>query len=256
MTRKVATIEINRPNSLHAMDGEVLKALGDEVERAVRDPKIRAIVVGSTGGRAFSAGLDTKWLTSGEGVMEEVLKLGTRLSSTIHHATKPVVCRVNGLAVGWGFIMAMCCDFRVVAGDANVFFQLPEFDVNIFPATGASYFAILNFGLNKAREMIFTRRRYSVQDLQNLGWITEVVPLAELEERTFKFALMLSKIPPALATTTKAAMALQADRFTNEMLQLEKDCVHFLAKSPKVSELRGFVEELRQKYSSNRARKS
>ncbi|MHA1734691.1 MAG: enoyl-CoA hydratase/isomerase family protein [Promethearchaeota archaeon] len=246
--RKVATIELNRPDCLHALDFEVLKGLGDKIEELAANPKVRAIIIGTTGGRAFSAGLDTKWLVSGENVLDKVLTYGTRLSTLVHTVPVPVICRINGIATGWGFILSMCADFRIVADSPEVFFQLPEFNVNLFPATGAAYFAILNFGLAKAKEIIMTTRRYSIADMQNLGWITELVPAGELEERTFKFAVKLTKFSQVLVSLTKAAMNVEGDTMTKALLGLEEDCVAFIGKSPKFEETRQFVKELYDKW--------
>ena len=135
----VATVWLNRPDRLNAWGTDIASALLDALRSAEADPGVRGVVL--TGkGRAFSAGADLKNpATHRIDSMEEYLgsqvaDRGRPMFDLVSHYAKPIVCAVNGYAIGIGCLVPLCCDF-IYAGEAAKF-QLPQVSLGILPAYG------------------------------------------------------------------------------------------------------------------------
>lgn len=249
--RKVGILTLNRPDVLHALDLEALQQFCAILDDWAENTRVRAILIRTTGGRAFSAGFDLKWIRAeGKAAIEHVLGYGTKITSTIHLIPKPTLVEINGLATGLGMIMSMAADFRFVADSDKIFFELPEFGINLYPATGAAYFSVLNFGMAMAKEMLFTGKRYTIAEMQRKAptFLTEVVPPDQLADRALKFAINLAKFSPGLMQVTKANMNMEGDRLTTAKLELEKDCARAMMRGFKASEVKQYVDDMYAKW--------
>ncbi len=230
--KKVAKITLNRPQALNAFDADVLDTLPRLFEEADHDPKVHALVITGAGEKAFTAGLDTKMLstaTTGKNdVVSHVLVQSNKMARLLYHMKKPTAVAVNGLAMGWGMVASMLVDFRFVVDEPSVFFALSELDAGVLPATGAIYGAVINFGVKRAQEMFLTAKRYSVEEMKRLNFITAAVPRAQLLEETMKFMVKIARRPTHLLYLTKAAVNLHAAHSFDDAVAMEHEFFMFV----------------------------
>jgi enoyl-CoA hydratase/carnithine racemase len=229
--KKVATIRLNRPEALNALDKDVLETLPKLFDEAEHDPKVHALVITGTGEKALTAGLDTKMLSQASpenDIVNMVLTQGNKMATKLIQMKKPTAVAVNGLAMGWGMISAMLVDFRFAVDEPSVFFALSELDAGVYPATAAAYGAVMNFGVKKAQEMLLTAKRYSVQEMQAMNFITAAVPREQLMEETMKVMSKIARRPTHLLYLSKATINMHAARIFNDAVALEYEMYNFM----------------------------
>ena len=180
----VATVTIDRPQVLNAIDGAAeaaLQAVWSELEHS---QSVRVIVLTGAGDRAFCAGADMKtpsaarpltgleyWAAPRPGGFG-----GIALRETLNI---PVIARVNGFALGGGFEMVLGCDIVVACDEAS--FGLPEALVGRLPLDGGMTLLQRQIPFRKAMGMMLTGRRIQAQEACELGLVNEVVPRAQLD---------------------------------------------------------------------------
>ena len=190
----VATITLDRANKLNALYPEMILRLVDLIEEVRRTNSIRALVLRGEG-RAFCAGDDLS--------PEDRFKYGppdlqTRMRTGFPRAVvdlitlrKPVVGIVQGYAVGAGLDVALACDFRFSDPKA----KYGAVYVKRGLGGGSTYLLPRFVGLGRATEMLLLGRMIEMEEAKQLGLVTEVVPMADLEKRAYDFAHMLAKGP-------------------------------------------------------------
>lgn len=187
-------IYLNRPDKLNAINEQLMKDLRQAVDELVADDHIRVIII--TGlGKAFSAGADISQFKTLNGLTAwEFAKKGRELMDYIENLPKPTIAMINGYALGGGLELAMACDIRIAAEEAQL--GLPEITLGIYPGFGGTQRLIRLIGKGKAMEMMMTGDRIPAREAERLGLVNKVVPLAELEKETRNFALKLAEKPP------------------------------------------------------------
>jgi enoyl-CoA hydratase len=209
----VATITLNRPESLNA----IVPPMPDEVQAcvadAVRDPAVRVMVVRGAG-RAFCAGYDLgggfhhwdEWITTGgewDPGKDFALATAPELSPTqkfmsVWRAPKPVIAQVHGWCVGGGSDFALCCDLIVASDDAVI--GTP------YSRMWGAYLSgmwIYRLGLARAKLHALTGQPLSGREAADVGLINEAVPFSDLEERVGVLAAQLASIPPSQLAAMK-----------------------------------------------------
>ena len=177
---QVAHLTLNSPNNLNAMDLEMAEAFR-QVSADMKASPPRVVVI-SAEGRAFSAGGDLAMLkakaekdheTNRREMMEFYLSfLGLR------DLNVPLVCAIQGHAVGAGFCFAAACDVRVA--DESALFAAPFTRLGLHPGMGGSFFLPRSLGSELARELVLTGRRLNAADALRAGFLTRVVGLGSL----------------------------------------------------------------------------
>lgn len=204
----VATLTINRPERMNAMDSHAHLALSDALDRVAADEAVRVVVLTGAGDRAFSAGRDLKELAEGD-TPEIAARWAriTRLTDRFDYP-KPVIARVNGLALGGGFELALACDVVVAADSAG--FALPEPRRGLIPFAGGVHRLPRQLPLKTAMGYLLTGRSMSAARAYELGLVNEVVSLDRLDEAVAGWvADMLACAPLALAAIRESvAMGL------------------------------------------------
>ena len=178
----VATVTIDRPEVLNAIDVEAEAALGAIWRQIEGDPEVRCVVLTGAGDRAFSAGADMKsgtvqsgldyWATARPGGFG-----GIALRETLD---VPVIARVNGHAMGGGFEMVLGCDIVVAAEHAT--FALPEARVGRMPLDGGMVLLQRQVPFKLAMGVLLPGRRLKADEAARLGLVNEVAPLAGLDD--------------------------------------------------------------------------
>jgi enoyl-CoA hydratase/carnithine racemase len=232
----VRVITLNRPDSLNAMNRQLIDDVARAFDDANADPATRAIVF--TGkGRAFCAGDDRKAHVHPESEEEarELVVAIQRATRAIVFGGKPVVGAINGWAVGGGFEWAINCDFPIWGESAKAFF--PEVSLNLFVTGAVTSLLPALVGLNKAREMLLLGERYGAADLKEMGLAWKVVPDAELPGAALEVANKLSALPPLSVRAMKRVLNEAAVCDLERALRLETEATVAGFLDPRTTEL-------------------
>ena len=171
-TNKIATITINRPDKLNALNIQVLRELKGALTELKTAP-IRGLIVTGEGEKAFIAGADIAEMKSMEpGEALAFSELGQLVTLAFEALPYPCVACVNGFALGGGFEMALSCDF--IFASKNAVFGLPEVKLGLIPGFGGTQRLMKIVGERRAREIIFSGRNISSDEAKNLGIALEV----------------------------------------------------------------------------------
>ena len=191
----IATITINRPEALNAINEETILEILSELDDAKRDENIRVVVITGAGDRAFSAGADIKMMKDADPVKaRELSRLGHRLSHEIEELEKPVIAAINGYALGGGLELAMACDIRIASENARL--GQPEINIGLFPGWGGTQRLPRFVGKGLAKEMIFTGKMIDVRVAERTGLVNRVVPPDQLKSAVKELAMEIISKPP------------------------------------------------------------
>jgi enoyl-CoA hydratase len=169
---RVATLTLNRPGSLNALNRALRTSLVAALVEMDRRHDVRAIVLTGTG-RAFCAGLDIKELGVSAGNVTEEVE-GGDLGATISAMKLPIIAAINGLAVTGGFEITLCCDIVLAAESA--WFQDTHAKIGLLPGWGLSQRLPRVIGPYRAKEISLSVRKVSAAEAAQLGFVTRVVP--------------------------------------------------------------------------------
>ena len=210
----VATLTVNRPERMNAMDSAAHLALSEALDRLAEDARVRVIVLTGVGDRAFSAGRDLKELAAQAGGPSEaeIAERWTRIRRLTDRFDypKPVIARVCGLALGGGFELALACDIIVAADDAS--FALPEPRRGLMPFAGGVHRLPRQIPLKAAMGLLLTGRSLSARRAYELGLVTEVVPAAELDAAVAGYAADIIACAPLSIAAIRESVALGIGR--------------------------------------------
>ena len=176
VSRGVATITLNRPSVLNALDLPLTAALADAAEAAARDPDVWVVVVRGAG-RAFSSGMDRKALSAGA-VGEPFYRNWVRALNCLEDMAKLTVAVLHGYSIGGGLQLAVACDVRLAARDAII--GLGATQHGLIPDGSVLRLARL-IGLGRAKELTLLNDQISADAALAMGLVNWVVPAAELE---------------------------------------------------------------------------
>ena len=205
----VATLRLERPKALNALDPATLK----EIARALRDlrrgAEVRALIVTGSGEKAFSAGADIAAMAAMRGDEGHAYsRLGHDVLGRIGELPFPAVAAVNGLALGGGLELALACDLIVAAETARL--GLPEITLGLIPGFGGTQRLALRIGLAKARELIYLGQPIGAADALRIGLVDRVVPASALAGEAAALAAVLAAKPPVAMRQAKRATAAAA----------------------------------------------
>jgi enoyl-CoA hydratase/carnithine racemase len=193
----VARLTINRPERRNAMSWAVLTELRDAIAVAKADADVRVVVLTGAGDKAFCAGADLTGMRSDANYVEVHDARGelARLFHDLWALGKPTIARVRGYALAGGFGLALACDFVVAADDAR--FGTPEIDVGLWPYM-ITVPLVRSMPPKKVLELMLTGRRVDAAEADRLGFVTRVVPVADLDEAVHELAATLASKSPAI----------------------------------------------------------
>ncbi len=175
----LATVTINRPEKLNALNRTVMNELKECFEAVQRDSGVRAVILTGSGEKAFVAGADVGELAaSTPATGMEISRLGQRVFGLIENLGKPVIAAVRGYALGGGCELAMACTLRVAAEGAR--FGQPEVKLGIIPGYGGSQRLPRLVGKGRALELILTGEMITAQEAYRIGLVNQVVAESEL----------------------------------------------------------------------------
>ena len=201
---QILEIVLDRPKA-NTLDGPLSREMGTLFAEFRDDPGLRVAILTGAGEKFFSAGWDLNAVAEGEEYLGDYGEGGFGGFPEMTDLLKPVICAVNGMAVGGGFEMLLRADFIVAAEHAQ--FMLPEIRVGMAPDVGTFMLPKL-LPRQKALEILMAGRRHGAQELADLGLINEVVPADQLMERARALAQDLLRAAPLSLAAIKEAVHL------------------------------------------------
>ena len=204
----IATITINRPNKLNALNKETIKELHEAFKEADTDSDVKVIIVTGSGEKAFVAGADISEFADFN------VKEGKRLAAKgqeilfdfVENLSTPVIAAVNGFALGGGLELAMACHFRVASNNAKM--GLPEVSLGVIPGYGGTQRLPNLVGKGRATEMIMTAGMIDANQALSYGLVNHVTSSEELMSLCETIASKISRNSPvAIAAAIRAINA-------------------------------------------------
>lgn len=184
--QSVATIKLNRPGVLNAMNKQLWLDFKAALEDAGNDPQVKALII--TGeGRAFSTGADLKESKTRtlEAYRDYLVEL-QEASRKIIRFEKPTIAAINGYALGSGYELALACDIRIAAEEAQI--GSPEAKVTSSITGGAFRLIQSLIGPGKAKELLFTGEYIDGKEAERIGLVNRAVPLDQLQKEVREMA--------------------------------------------------------------------
>ena len=219
----VLTLTLNRPDALNALDQESTRSLRKAFEAAARDSAVGSVIL-TGAGRAFCSGADLHEVNAGGQAGDSLLGDHLRrnyspLIRAIRSCPKPVIAAINGTAAGAGLSLALACDIRLAAANAQLIVVFVR--VGLVPDAGSLFFLTRTFGLSKATEMAMTGEPMGVDEALRLGAIRAVVPAEHLLPTASELALRLAEGPSKTYGLIKRGLERAMDLDLEQTLELE-----------------------------------
>jgi len=200
---RVAIWHMSHP-PVNAINGDLLQALADEVEKVRLDEAVRAVVI-TGNGPTFAAGADVMGFLQMGGSLADFQKAGARLFRQIEMHPKPFVAAVNGVAYGGGNELAMACDIRVAGKNAR--FGQPEVNLGIIPAWGGTWRLPDLVGRSVATRLLLTGDPISADEAWRIGLVDRVVDADVLLDYAINIADRLASVAPRALAELKQLLA-------------------------------------------------
>ncbi len=244
----IATITINRPEALNALNEETVQELLARFQDAENDQTIRVVIVTGAGDRAFCAGADLKMM-KGAGAVRgtELSRIGQHMCDYIEAMGKPVIAAVNGYALGGGIELAMACDIRIASENAQV--GQPEVNVGLIPGWGGTQRLPRYVGKGMAKEMVFTGKRIDAKTAERLGLVNAVVPADQLKAKVKELATELTGKPPIAIKLLKSLINNSTETHPAIGLWQEAEAFGIVASTEDFNEgVTAFLEKRKPQY--------
>jgi len=211
---KIATITINRPKKLNALNKATIEELHKAFSSLQDDDTVKVILLTGSGEKAFVAGADISEFAHFSS--EEGAKLAAKgqelLFDFVENLSKPVIALVNGFALGGGLELAMSCHFRIASENAKM--GLPETSLGVIPGYGGTQRLPQLIGKGRAMELIMTASMIGAEEAKNYGLVNHVVAIEDLIAKGEEIASKILRNSPK--AISRAIEAINAGFKTNE----------------------------------------
>jgi enoyl-CoA hydratase len=239
---RVATITLNRP-PMNPLNRRMYAELGQVAEALNADPEVKVAIITGAGEKAFAAGLDVKEV-EGKSVIEmkDFQAFSRDASERVAAIEKPVIAAINGLALGGGLELALCCDLRIASEGAR--FGQTEINLGIIPGGGGTQRLPRLIGAARAKELLFTGEMFDAQTALEMGLVSKVVPPDKLMEEVVALATTIAAKPAVALKMIKLAVDHGSNMDLNSALIYEGESFMLSYTSEDGREgLRSFVEK-------------
>jgi enoyl-CoA hydratase/carnithine racemase len=199
----VGTIRLDRPK-MNAIDEELYRGVRAMARKAAGDPEVRAVVLYG-GERVFAAGADIRAMSAL--TRESMVAWGRELTdsfSEVQRIPKPVIAAITGYALGGGYELALCADFRVLGAGAKI--GQPEILLGVIPGAGGTQRLARLVGPARAKDLVFTGRHVGAEEALEIGLADAVVPDDEVYPTAVAMARKFAAGPPLALAAAKRAI--------------------------------------------------
>lgn len=222
----IATITLDRPEVLHALNAQMFDELETVFTTLATDSSVRVLVITGSGDRAFAAGADIRALTTSDALSGLAVSLRGQhvfslIESQLARHGKPVLAAINGVALGGGCELALACTLRIASDKARL--GLPELKLGLIPGYGGSQRLPRLIGRGPALRMMLTAQIVDAPEALRLGLVDEVVPAADLLPRAHALAESIAAMAPLALTGLLEALQRGEGIPLDEALAAEAD---------------------------------
>jgi E-phenylitaconyl-CoA hydratase len=230
---QVATVTLNRPEAMNAIDPETREELIRIWARVREDDDVRVVIVTGAGEKSFCTGADLKkTLPSDQSFAQETFARPAPISPVAHmEMDKPIIAAVNGYAMGGGMEIALACDIRICSDNAQ--FALSEARVGSIPGSGGTQRLPRAIGMSDAMLMLLTAERIDAQEALRTGLVSKVVPRERLMPAALEIAGKIASNAPLAVRAIKRlakrgldmplAQAIDSERYAFGLLYHTED---------------------------------
>ena len=238
----VALLTLNRPQAMNSINRALRAQLMELFPKLDADDSVKVIVITGAGDKAFCTGADLKerGASSTQQMIYERHHQVARWTSTVSNVSKPVIAAIKGYCMAGGFELVLQCDISIASD--NAIFALPEVTHGFFPGGGACQRLPRLVGYQKARELIFTGRRWDAQEAQTLGLVNRIVPLDQVLPEAMAMARKIASFPMTGVVQAKRAINQAMETGLNSGLRYDAEawigCMHSDEWKAKLDEFR------------------
>jgi len=216
---RIATVTINRPDKLNALNARVFEELDAVFTAFATDRAIGAVIV-TGAGRAFVAGADIAEIAAHDAAgLERLSAAGQAIFSKIERLPQPVIAAVNGFALGGGCELALACHIRVASEHAK--FGFPEVKLGLIPGYGGTQRLPRLIGKGRALQMLLTGEQVDATEAYRVGLVNAVATATTLHDVAHSIALQVSKNGPVAVARAIEAVNDGFDRLPDDAMALE-----------------------------------
>ena len=248
INNNIGIVTVNRPDSLNAMNKNVIIEFIDEIGKLISNKDIKVIIITGAGDKAFIAGADIKMMQKmDQKEAFEFANLGHDLANLIEKSDKPVIAAVNGYSLGGGCEIALSCHLRIASN--NAVFAQPEVKIGLLPGWGGTQRLPRVVGRGLANEIILTGRNVIAEEALEIGLVNKVVPQEELMNTCFDIANMILKNSPnAIAESIKLIRLAAGTKLKKGLSKEAKSFSELFETEETVEGLTAFVEKRPPKF--------
>jgi enoyl-CoA hydratase len=218
----VATITINRPKSLNALNKATLEEMLTSLGELGLDREVRVVIITGAGEKSFVAGADISFmqgLTPDEGRVFG--RLGHAVTRTIENLPQPVIAAINGFALGGGCELAIACDIRLAADNAK--FGQPEVNLGVIPGFGGTQRLPRLIGKGLANELLYSGKIIDAGEACRIGLVNRVISHDRLMVECRELALLIASRGPAAVRLCKEVVNNGMEMDLNRACSYEAD---------------------------------
>ena len=200
----VGWIVFNNPERRNAVSVDMWEALPKALDGFGADPEVRLVVLAGAGDKAFVSGADISQFEkerSGPEAVQRYEELAEGAQAKLQNFEKPVLAMIRGYCLGAGLNIAAICDLRIAAEDARLGIPAARMGLGYRASSMKNLMDVV--GLANAKEIMLTARQLTAAEAKHMGLVHHVVPVAELESFTKKFAEDISANAPLTMRAAK-----------------------------------------------------
>lgn len=245
----ILILTLNRPEALNCFNFDLLAELADVIREANFDMDLRCVIItGAKGERdvkkqSFSTGADLKERrTLSEDQVRRFIFIIRNTFTAVENVRVPVIAAINGFAFGGGIELALASDIRIAS--SNVLMGLTETSLAIIPGAGGTQRLTRVVGVAKAKELIFTARRFNAQTALDIGLVSKVVEPEELMNAALELAREIAKSGPIGVAQAKFAINYGSEASLGVALSLESKAYEItISTEDRLEALAAFAEK-------------
>ena len=203
----VATVLFSNPGKMNAVTFDMWSAVPATLAALDADPAVRVVVIAGDGDKAFISGADISQFEKLRGTAEAQAEYNRAVEKAYLapiNCSKPVIARIRGICIGGGLGFAAACDLRICSEDAV--FRMPAARLGLgYSPTGVRRFMNVIGAANTA-EIFFTARKFDAQEALRMGFVSRVVPAAQLEQAVAETCALIAENAPLTVAAAKFAV--------------------------------------------------
>mgnify|MGYP000176505270 CR=1 FL=1 len=241
----IATLVINRPKQLNALNKQTLAEISEAFESMRNDDGVKVVIMTGSGEKAFVAGADIKEFANFSGVQgSELAKTGhMTVFNSIEEFSKPVIAAINGAAAGLGLVQALMCDMRFAADTAK--FTVAFSKRGLIGEYGISWVLPRLVGQANALDLMMSSRVVMANEAQQMGMVNKVVPADQLMDVVLAYAadLAMNVSPSSMAVMKRQVYS----DYEKDVSSASKEALRLMQESFTRSDFKEGVQSFLQK---------